>query len=72
MAIIKGMTRRDEMWGVRGEIKPLSQTAELILSQGIPSKEYTACREAERRVSTTSKSTSGEEENWDEEPPLTL
>ena len=33
-------------------------------------KEYTACREAERRVSTTSKSTSGEEENWDEEPPL--
>ena len=36
----------------------------------IPYKEYTACREAERRVSTTSKSTLGEEENWDEEPPL--
>ena len=36
----------------------------------IPYKEYTACRETERRVSTTSKSTSWEEENWDEEPPL--
>ena len=36
----------------------------------IPYKEYTAHREAERRVLTTSKSTSGEEENWDEEPPL--
>ena len=29
-----------------------------------------ACREADRRGSTTSKSTSGEEENWDEEPQL--
>ena len=36
----------------------------------IPYKEYTACREAERRVSTASKSTLGEEENWDEELPL--
>ena len=36
----------------------------------IPYKEYTAHREAERRVSTTSKSTLGEEENWDEEPQL--
>ena len=36
----------------------------------IPYKEYTACREAQRRVLTTSKSTSGKEENWDEEPPL--
>ena len=36
----------------------------------IPYKEYTAHREAERRVLTTSKSTLGEEENWDEEPPL--
>ena len=29
-----------------------------------------AHREAERRVLTASKSTSGEEENWDEEPQL--
>ena len=36
----------------------------------IPYKEYSAHKEAERRVSTTSKPTSGEEENWDEEPPL--
>ena len=36
----------------------------------IPYKEYAVCREAERRVSTTSKSTWGEEENWDNEPPL--
>ena len=36
----------------------------------IPYKEYQACKEAERRVSTTSKPNSGEEENWDEEPPL--
>ena len=36
----------------------------------IPYKEYTACNEAERRVLTTSKSTSGEEENWDKEPQL--
>ena len=36
----------------------------------IPYKEYTAHREAERRASTASKSTSGEEENWDKEPPL--
>ena len=36
----------------------------------IPYKECTDCREAERRVSTTSKSSSWEEENWDEEPPL--
>ena len=34
----------------------------------IPNKEYMVCREAERRGSTTSKSASGEEENWDEEP----
>ena len=36
----------------------------------IPYKEYTACKEAEGRVSTTSKFTLEEEENWDEEPPL--
>ena len=36
----------------------------------IPYKEYVAQREAERRASPTSKSTSGEEEDWDEEPPL--
>ena len=36
----------------------------------IPYKEYTASREAERRLLTTSKSTSGEEKNWDEEPSL--
>ena len=36
----------------------------------IPYKEYTVRREAERRVSTTRKSTLGEEKNWDEEPPL--
>ena len=35
----------------------------------IPYKEYAAHKQAERRVSTTSKPTSGEE-NWDEEPPL--
>ena len=29
-----------------------------------------AHREAERKASTASKSTLGEEENWDEEPPL--
>ena len=36
----------------------------------IPYKEYTACREAKSGVSTTSKSTSGKEENWDKGPPL--
>ena len=36
----------------------------------IPYKECAARKEAERRVSTASKPTSGEEENWDEEPPL--
>ena len=36
----------------------------------IPYKEYTARREAKRIVLTTSKSTFGEEENWDEEHPL--
>ena len=36
----------------------------------IPYKEYAAPKKAERRVSTISKPTSGEEENWDEEPPL--
>ena len=36
----------------------------------IPYKEYVAHKEAEGRVSTTSKSTLEEEENWDEEPPL--
>ena len=36
----------------------------------IPYKEYAAHKEAERRVLTTSKPTSGEEEDWDEEPPL--
>ena len=36
----------------------------------IPYKEYTACKKDERRVSTTSKPTLGEEENWDKEPPL--
>ena len=33
-------------------------------------KEYAARKEAERDVLTTSKPTSGEEENWDEELPL--
>ena len=36
----------------------------------IPYKKYAAQKEAERRVLTTNKPTSGEEENWDEEPPL--
>ena len=36
----------------------------------IPYKEYAAHREAERRGLTTIKSTSEEEENWGEEPPL--
>ena len=36
----------------------------------IPYKEYAACKEAEGRVSTTSKLTLEEEENWDEELPL--
>ena len=33
MVIIKGVTRRDEMWSVIREIEPLSQTAQLILTQ---------------------------------------
>ena len=36
----------------------------------IPYKEYRAHRETEGRVLTTSKSASGEEEDWDEEPLL--
>ena len=36
----------------------------------IPYKEYAAHDEAEGRISTTSKPTLEEEENWDEEPPL--
>ena len=36
----------------------------------IPYKEYAAQKEAERGVFTTSKPTSREEENWDEEAPL--
>ena len=35
-----------------------------------PYKEYAACKEAEGRVSTTSKPTLEEEQNWDEKPPL--
>ena len=38
----------------------------------IPYKKYTACKEAERRISTTSKPTLEVEENWDEEPTLLL
>ena len=33
-------------------------------------KEYAACKQTEGRVSTISKPTLEEEENWDEEPPL--
>ena len=47
-----------------------NSTADTHRKRVIPYKEYTACREAVRRGSTTSKSTSGEEENWDEEPQL--
>ena len=36
----------------------------------IPYKEYTACKETERRALTASKSMQGEEEDWDEEPLL--
>ena len=36
----------------------------------IPYKEYAARKEAEKRVLTISKPTSGEEENWNEESPL--
>ena len=36
----------------------------------IPYKEYAVHKKAERRVLTTSKPPLGEEENWDEEPPL--
>ena len=48
----------------------LNSTADPHTRKVIPYKEYTACREAERRVLTTSKSTLGQEENWNEEPPL--
>ena len=48
----------------------LNSTADTHTKKVIPYKEYTAQREAERRASTASKSTSGEEQNWDEEPPL--
>ena len=41
-----------------------------LTKRKIPYKEYAAHKEAERRVSRTSKPTSGEEENWDKEPPL--
>ena len=44
--------------------------ADTYTKKVIPYKEYTAQREAERRGSTTSKSTLGEEENWDKEPQL--
>ena len=47
-----------------------NSTADTHTKRVIPYKEYTAHREAERRGLTTSKSTSGEEENWDEEPQL--
>ena len=36
----------------------------------IPYKEYVACKAAEAKASTTSKTTVEDEENWDEEPPL--
>ena len=48
----------------------LNNKADPHTKKVIPYKEYTTHREAERRVSTTSKSTLGEEENWDKEPPL--
>ena len=47
-----------------------NSTANTHTRRVIPYKEYMACREAERRGSTTSKSTLGEEENWDKEPQL--
>ena len=47
------------MQGMIKAIEPLGQTAQ-----------YMACREAERKASTASKSTSGEEEDWDKKPPL--
>ena len=47
-----------------------NSTADTHTKRVIPYKEYMAHREAERRGLTTSKSTSGEEENWDEEPQL--
>ena len=50
----------------------LNSRADPHLKKVIPYKEYAACKEAERRVLTTSKSTLGEKENWDEEPPLPL
>ena len=36
----------------------------------IPYKEYAACKAAEGKVSTTSKPSLEDEENWDEEPSL--
>ena len=48
----------------------LSSTADTHTKRMIPYKEYKAHREAERRGLTTSKSTSGEEENWNEEHQL--
>ena len=42
-----------------------NSTVDTHAKKVIPCKEYAAHREAERRVSTASKSTSEEEENWD-------
>ena len=47
-----------------------NSTVDTHAKKVIPYKEYVACREAERRALTASKSAFGEEENWDEEPPL--
>ena len=55
---------------IRDQTAESNSRADPHTKKVIPYKEYTAHREAERRVLTTSKSTSGEEENWDEEPQL--
>ena len=54
----------------RDQTTELNSRADPHTKKVIPYKEYTAHREAERRVLTTSKSTLGEEGNWDKEPPL--
>ena len=63
--------KREEMQGMIKGIEQLSQTiVKTHARKVIPYKEYAAHKEAERRTAAASKSTSGEEEDWDEEPTL--
>ena len=71
MTIEKGTKRKEMPSPTRGiEQMSLNSAVNVQAKSVISYKEYMAQKEVEQRASAADKSTPGEEEDWDAEPPL--